>query len=81
VACGYWPLLRYNPADASKGQNPLQLDSKPPQIPFEEYAYRENRYRRLKDSHPEEARRLLELARRDIQETWRRLEEIRKRGA
>ncbi|GAG03828.1 unnamed protein product, partial [marine sediment metagenome] len=39
VACGHWPLFHYNPELAEKGENPLKLDSKPPTISFEEYAY------------------------------------------
>jgi pyruvate-ferredoxin/flavodoxin oxidoreductase len=76
VDSGYWPLLRFNPADGQAGASPLHLDSKPPRIPLEDYAYRETRYRMLKASHPEEARRLMELARKDVQERWDRLQEL-----
>jgi pyruvate-ferredoxin/flavodoxin oxidoreductase len=76
VQSGYWPLLRYNPADAAAGENPLHLDSKPPSIRLEEYAYRETRYRILKASHPEKAKRLMDLARADVAERWNRLEDL-----
>ena len=59
VASGHWPLVRYNPALAEQGQNPLQLDSKDPSISLEEYAYGENRYRVLKKSNPEAAATLM----------------------
>jgi pyruvate-ferredoxin/flavodoxin oxidoreductase len=59
VACGHWPLVRYNPALAEQGKNPLQLDSKEPTISLEEYAYGENRYRVLKKSNPEAAAALM----------------------
>jgi len=59
VACGHWPLVRYNPALAEQGKNPLQLDSKEPSITLEEYAYGENRYRVLKKSNPEAAAALM----------------------
>jgi len=62
VACGHWPLLRYNPALADRGENPLQLDSKAPSISFEEYAYGENRYRVLQKSSPEKAATLMQQA-------------------
>ncbi len=75
VECGYWPLLRYHPEELHRGENPLHLDSQPPRIRFEEYAYRETRYRVLTASHPDEAKRLLELARRDIEDRWRRLQD------
>ncbi|MFQ5876462.1 MAG: pyruvate:ferredoxin (flavodoxin) oxidoreductase [Acidobacteriota bacterium] len=72
VDSGYWPLLRYHPDEADGGTG-LHLDSKPPRIKLEEYAYRETRYRILTVSHPERARRLMELARRDVQRQWRLL--------
>ena len=59
VACGHWPLVRYNPMLAEQGKNPLQLDSKDPSITLEEYAYGENRYRVLKKSNPEAAAKLM----------------------
>ena len=66
VACGYWPLFRYNPDLIKQGKNPLQLDSKDPSIPFEEYAKKENRYKMLMKSNPEEAKRLIEESQKDI---------------
>jgi pyruvate-ferredoxin/flavodoxin oxidoreductase len=59
VACGHWPLFRYDPRLADQGKNPLQLDSKEPTMSFEEYAYGENRYRVLKKANPEAAARLM----------------------
>jgi len=55
-------LFRFNPALALAGKNPLQLDSKPPTISFEEYAYGENRYRVLKKNNPAAAARLMAQA-------------------
>jgi pyruvate-ferredoxin/flavodoxin oxidoreductase len=81
VDSGYWPLLRYHPAEAGKGVNPLHLDSRPPKIPLKDYAYRETRYRVLAAGNPEEARRLLELAQRDVEERWKRLQEMAQTGA
>jgi pyruvate-ferredoxin/flavodoxin oxidoreductase len=59
VACGHWPLFRYDPRLSDQGKNPLQLDSKEPTISFEEYAYGENRYRVLKKAQPEIAEQLM----------------------
>jgi len=55
VACGHWPLYRYNPTLDAEGKNPLTIDSKDPSITFEEYALGENRYRALKMVNPTEA--------------------------
>ncbi len=75
VESGYWPLLRYHPDDAGRGLNPLRLDSKAPRITLKDYAYRETRYRVLAATHPEEARSLLDLAQKDVEDRWKRLEE------
>jgi pyruvate-ferredoxin/flavodoxin oxidoreductase len=71
VASGYWPLMRYNPDLAEQGKNPLQIDSKAPSIPLEEYVYNETRYKMLTQSKPEAAKKLLELAQKDVNERWR----------
>ncbi len=62
TASGYWPLFRYNPAMRGVGQNPFQLDSARPTIPFKEYAYNELRYRALALMRPEEAGEVLREA-------------------
>jgi len=70
VACGHWPLYRFDPRRTDAGQNPLQLDSKEPSIDFEEYAYGERRFKMLTQSKPEEAARLLQLAQGDVARRW-----------
>jgi pyruvate-ferredoxin/flavodoxin oxidoreductase len=76
VACGYWPLLRYDPEREAAGQPPLVLDSRPPSLPLREYVYNEGRYRMLVQSRPEEAERLLRLAGDDVRERWRTYEAL-----
>ncbi|MCA9401777.1 MAG: pyruvate:ferredoxin (flavodoxin) oxidoreductase, partial [Candidatus Omnitrophica bacterium] len=66
VLSGYWPLFRYNPDLADEGKNPFSLDSTQPKIPLKEYAYRENRFKMLTKSKPEEAKRLMDLAQEDV---------------
>jgi len=70
VACGAWPLYRFDPRLAAEGKNPLQLDSKEPTISFEQYAYNETRYKTLTISSPAEAKRLGELAQQDATSRW-----------
>ena len=74
--CGYWPLFRYNPGEKEKGKAPLQIDSKPPKISLKEYAYRETRYRVLASINPERAQRLLKEAQQDVDDRWKRLEQM-----
>jgi len=70
VESGHWPLYRHNPSLAAEGKNPLKLDSRKPKKTFEDFAYAQNRFRMLHKSHPDEARKLSELAQRDADERW-----------
>lgn len=80
VECGHWPTYRFNPMMALEGKNPLKLDSKPPKIKFEEYAYMETRYKMLTKSHPHEAKELMKLAQEDVEARWKALEELAAEG-
>jgi pyruvate-ferredoxin/flavodoxin oxidoreductase len=71
VQAGYWPLLRFNPALAAQGKNPLQLDSKGPNLPLEQYIYNETRYSMLVRSKPEVAKHLLVEAQQDVISRWK----------
>jgi pyruvate-ferredoxin/flavodoxin oxidoreductase len=73
VACGYWPLYRYNPELEAQGKIPLVIDSKEPTVSFEEYAYNENRYRTLKAINPEVAAALAKQAEAEIKRRWKLL--------
>jgi len=70
VESGAWPLFRYNPKLKAEGKNPLILDSKEPTVDIGEYMYNEIRFRALKQSGPERAAELLEVARRDAKERY-----------
>ena len=71
VKTGYWPLLRFNPALAAQGKNPLILDSKAPSLPLEQYTRSETRYTMLAHSDPAAAKRLADLAQQDVATRWR----------
>ncbi|HEY9853610.1 MAG TPA: pyruvate:ferredoxin (flavodoxin) oxidoreductase [Leptolyngbyaceae cyanobacterium] len=70
VESGSWLLYRYNPDLVSHGKNPLQLDSRTPKMPLEQYMYAENRFKMLTLSKPEEAKRLLKEAEQDVHTRW-----------
>ncbi|TWT79410.1 Pyruvate-flavodoxin oxidoreductase [Planctomycetes bacterium CA13] len=70
VKSGFWPLYRYDPRNARKGEHPFRLDSKKPSIPFKEVAMKEARFAMLARSKPDRARELMKLAQRDIDETY-----------
>ena len=71
VDAGQWLLYRYHPEREARGENPLQLDSRSPKIPLEDFMYRENRFKMLTKSHPDDARRMLQEAQRAVQSRWR----------
>ena len=76
VACGHWPLYRYNPELEWQGKSPLVIDSKAPTITFAEYAYDENRYRALKTMKPELAAELMKRAEADVKRRWEYLNHL-----
>ncbi|MGB6371255.1 MAG: thiamine pyrophosphate-dependent enzyme, partial [Atribacterota bacterium] len=76
VQSGYWPLIRFIPDLAKEGKNPLQLDSKAPSIPLEEYIYNENRYKMLTRIMPEEAKKLLKEAQEGVLKRWKLYERL-----
>ncbi len=71
VKSGYWPLVRYNPDLRKEGKNPLQLDSKAPSIPLEDYIYNENRYRAVRARDADMAADLLKRAQADVDRRWK----------
>ncbi len=78
VACGHWPLYRFDPRLAAHGKNPLSLDSKPPKISFIDYAYQETRYRMLASADKKAAQTLAELAQQDVTLRWKMYEQLAK---
>jgi pyruvate-ferredoxin/flavodoxin oxidoreductase len=74
VACGHWPLYRYNPERETQGANPLIIDSKVPSMLFADYAMNENRYRALKITNPAMFDELMSKAQKDVERSWRFLE-------
>jgi pyruvate-ferredoxin/flavodoxin oxidoreductase len=62
VEAGYWPLYRYNPANAEK---PFVWESKEPTIAYQEFIRSENRYKQLLKADPANADALLAKAEED----------------
>ena len=70
VASGYWPLIRYNPMLRKAGKRPFVLDSPRPTMALADYAYTEQRYKLLQQSHPDAAERLMKLAQEAVDLRW-----------
>ena len=62
VRSGYWNLLRYNPALADEGKNPLSIDSGEANESFRDFIMGEVRYNSLKLKFPERAEELFDKA-------------------
>lgn len=76
VNSGHLNLLRYDPRRAENQQNPLQLDSKKPSIPFEEFANTETRFSQLTRNNPEAAKQLFNQAQTDIDKRYRHYKQL-----
>jgi len=76
VKSGHLNLLRYDPRRAEKNQNPLQLDSKKPSIPFKEFANTETRFSQLARNNPEAAKQLFGQAQVEIDERYRQYKQL-----
>ncbi len=70
VQSGHWPMYRYDPRLAEKGQNPLLIESKEPSIPVSQYAYNETRYRMLTQMDEVRAEKLMAEAQHDAKARW-----------
>mgnify|MGYP003775749295 CR=1 FL=1 len=78
VDSGHWPLFRYNPEVAAEGKNPLQLDSKAPSIPIQDYMYNETRFKMVTKMNPDAAKEFLERAQKQVSKNWKVYENMAK---
>ena len=76
VKTGFWPLWRYDPRLAVEGQRPMQLDSREPTLPLEEFQTKEARFAMLARSSPERYAELQRLAQTDAEERRRLYEQL-----
>ncbi|HJW92443.1 MAG TPA: pyruvate:ferredoxin (flavodoxin) oxidoreductase [Thermoanaerobaculia bacterium] len=67
VDAGQWLLYRYNP----EKEKPLQLDSREPKIPVEQFLRMENRFNQLLKSGDDAAKELFAEAQRDVDSRWK----------
>ncbi len=78
VDSGHWSLLHFDPRTADQAHSAMHLDSKAPRMELKDYLYAEGRYRRLVESRPDEADRLLHKAEGDVANRRARYEAIAK---
>ena len=80
VDSGHWLLYRYNPDRLKEGLNPLQLDSKKPKMPVEQFLNMENRFRMLKKTHPALAKQYFEAIQKEVDARWAHYEHLANRS-
>ncbi|HTT57805.1 MAG TPA: pyruvate:ferredoxin (flavodoxin) oxidoreductase, partial [Opitutaceae bacterium] len=66
VETGYWPLFRYDPRRAERGENPLILDSTAPKGELTKYTKSENRFRMLEKKNPARFQEFERLAQAEV---------------
>jgi pyruvate-ferredoxin/flavodoxin oxidoreductase len=76
ASTGYWPLYRFNPDLKEEGKNPFIWESLEPTEDFREFTKNEGRYRSLTLADPEEAERLLVLAKKDNEQRFESLKDL-----
>lgn len=76
VRSGHWPLYRFDPRRHAEGLNPLQLDSKEPDIPLQDYYKTETRFSMLWRTHPDAAQCFVEQEQEAVMERFHHLEQL-----
>ncbi len=76
VHSGHWPLIRFNPEVRAAGENPFSLDSPRPTMALRDYTEQELRYRMLIRTNPREAKLLMEMAQKAVDQKWKLYEEM-----
>ncbi|MGC8774658.1 MAG: pyruvate:ferredoxin (flavodoxin) oxidoreductase [Chlorobaculum sp.] len=80
VDSGHWLLYRYNPDRLKEGLNPLQLDSRKPKMPVEQFLNMENRFRMLKKTHPDLAKQYFAAIQHEVDARWAHYEHLANRS-
>ena len=70
VDSGYWPLFRYDPRRIAAGESPLKMDSAAPKSLVADFVARENRFRQVQQSNPEQFKQYLEQAEKTAKERY-----------
>ncbi len=70
VNSGYWPLFRYDPRLAAKGENGFKLDSAPPKTDLAQFMGNETRFGILKNVAPARASELAVQAQAQVHEQY-----------
>jgi pyruvate-ferredoxin/flavodoxin oxidoreductase len=76
VESGYWPLFRYDPRKIAAGESPLKMDSPAPKLALSEFLDRENRFKQVAQSTPDQWKHFLEQAQKGVTERYALYEQL-----
>ena len=76
MSISFTPNSSFNPRLAASEEKPFALDSRPPSIPFKEFAATEARFAMLASADPERSEELLKAGQEDIDERRRYYEQL-----
>ncbi|MCC6466379.1 MAG: pyruvate:ferredoxin (flavodoxin) oxidoreductase [Planctomycetes bacterium] len=76
VNSGMWPLYRFDPRRARKGEAPLVLDSGKPKSPVREFMQNEGRFRMIELRDRDRYQRLLAMAQAEADRRWAHYEQL-----
>jgi pyruvate-ferredoxin/flavodoxin oxidoreductase len=76
VDSAYWPLFRYDPRRVAAGESPLKLDSQAPKIDLAQFVAGETRFRQVEQANPENYKKLMDQAQKDIREKYALYEQL-----
>jgi len=76
VRSGHWPLYRYDPRRVDKNLNPLQLDSKQPDIALKDYYLSETRFSMLWRTHPAAAEEFVNAEQEAVLKRYHHLKQL-----
>ncbi|KAB2641916.1 MAG: pyruvate:ferredoxin (flavodoxin) oxidoreductase [Verrucomicrobia bacterium] len=81
VACGYWPLFRFDPRRTANGENPMKLDSSPPKASLAEFTRNETRFQMLERINPDRSAMLQQMAAASVKERFALYQKLAANGA
>jgi pyruvate-ferredoxin/flavodoxin oxidoreductase len=76
VSCGYWPLFRFDPRRAERGENPMKLDSAAPKSSLRDFTRNETRFQMLERIDPERSAMLQQMAAESVKDRFAHYQQL-----
>jgi pyruvate-ferredoxin/flavodoxin oxidoreductase len=76
VACGYWPLFRFDPRRTDRGENPMKLDSAAPKGALTDFTRNETRFQMLERINPQRSAMLQQMAAASVKQRFEHYQQM-----